>query len=566
MARTGLIFAAALAVLCGGAAARAEDFQLDDVAIAAPLGAYRAKRIEVSGSPLTKDAAQKLLSAATPGAGEGKFAQLDAARIYMPELVSESKAGDYEQTAVYRDVSLVKVAKGVAETIDVAGMELTARRPGVTNRGRFGAIHGEGVDFPALLRIANAARTSADEPKKITTRKIAMANGEIEIEGGGKLTIGAVEGADFGGRPLAAPLASLAEAAPRPGGPEPSPTARRALAAMAADILTSLDVGALEMRDIAMVLPRPEEAAPESVRFKRIGLSKLTDGRIGGFTLEGVDAGRDDTKFQIERVDLAGLDVRAALAAAAAADPKPAAPRFDRLEIAGLAMNAPDGPISLGRAVVEAGDWLEVAPTRLSARLERAVVSLAGAGAARSVPLAALGYDKLDLSGALEAKYDAQKSELSLDRLEAEGAGMGAARVSLFLSRVPSSIFAGDLQSAQLALPAVSFWRADVGLTDRGLLQRYAAARAKDERKTEAQIRAEIATLGAGMTRALFAVQPNANPQVEALAGAVSAFAKGAPNLDVRAHAPDGLSVIDLSLAAQMGSLADRLKIEAKAH
>ncbi|MFT4098813.1 MAG: hypothetical protein QM651_16970, partial [Rhodoblastus sp.] len=353
---------------------------------------------------------------------------------------------------------------------------------------------------------------------------------------------------------------------PRPGGPEPSPAARRALAAMAADILTSLDVGALEMRDIAMMLPAAGKDSAESVRFKRIGLTKLVDGRIGGFTLEGVDAGKDDTKFQIERIDLAGLDVGPALAAAAAANPKPAAPRFDRLEVAGLSMSAPDGPISLGRAVVEARDWLEIAPTKLSARIERAVISLAGAGAARNAPLASLGYDKLDLSGALEAKYDAQKSELSVDRLETEGAGMGAARLSLFMSRVPASLFAGDLQSVQLALPAISFWRADIGLNDRGLLQRYAAARAKDERKTEAQIRAEIAMLGAGMTRALFAVQPNANPQIEALATAVSAFARGAPNLDIRAHAPDGLSVLDLSLAAQMGSLADRLKIEAKAH
>jgi hypothetical protein len=68
------------------------------------------------------------------------------------------------------------------------------------------------------------------------------------------------------------------------------------------------------------------------------------------------------------------------------------------------------------------------------------------------------------------------------------------------------------------------------------------------------------------MTRALFAAQPGANPKVEALANAVSAFAKGAPELEIHAYAPDGLGLIDLSMAAQMGSLADRLKIDAKAH
>lgn len=555
----------ALAGLLAGAPARAEDFQLDDVSVAAPFGSYRAKRIEIFGSPLTKDAAQKLLSPATPGSGEEKSAQLEAARIVIPELIAESRAGDYEQTAIYRDVAMSKVVKGVAETVEIAGAEIKARRAGVANRGKLGAIRGEGVDFPALLRMTSAARADPGETKKITTRKMSIAGVEIEIDGGGRLSVGAIDGQDFGGRPLAAPLAGLAEAAPRPGGPEPSPAARRALAAMAGDLLTSLDVGALDMRDIVMTTPGADRATSETVSFKRIGLSRLIDGRIGGFVLEGVGAGKDDARLEAERIEISGLDVRAPLAAAASADPRPAAPQFDRLEIAGLAMAMPDGPVSLGRAVIEARDWMEVAPTKLTARLERAVVSLSGAGAARGALLAALGYDKIDLSGALEAKFDAQKGELSIDRLEADGAGMGAARVSLMMSRVPSAIFSGDMQSAQLALPAITFWRVDIGLTDRGLLGRYANARAKDERKTEAQIRGEFATMGATMTRALFSVQPNANPKVEAVVGAVSAFARGAPDLELHAYAPDGLGLVDLSMAAQMGSLADRLKIDAKA-
>ena len=84
--------------------------------------------------------------------------------------------------------------------------------------------------------------------------------------------------------------------------------------------------------------------------------------------------------------------------------------------------------------------------------------------------------------------------------------------------------------------------------------------------KTEAQIRSEFAAMGVLMTRTLFSAQPNANPAVEAVANAVSTFAKGASNLDIRAHAPDGMGLLDLSLAAQMCSLAERLKIDAKAH
>ena len=191
-----LITGAALAGLLCCTPARAEDFSFDDVTIAAPLGTYSAKRIEISGSPLTRDAVQKLLSPATPGSGAEKFAQIDAARIFIPELTSRSQAQDYEQTTVYRDVAFTKVAKGVAETIDVAGAEITARRAGVANRGRLGAIHAEGVDFPALLRIAIASRMDSAEAKKVTTRRMTIAHTEIEIDGGGKLTVGAIEDLD----------------------------------------------------------------------------------------------------------------------------------------------------------------------------------------------------------------------------------------------------------------------------------------------------------------------------------------------------------------------------------
>ena len=130
---------------------------------------------------------------------------------------------------------------------------------------------------------------------------------------------------------------------------------------------------------------------------------------------------------------------------------------------------------------------------------------------------------------------------------------------------MPASIFSGDWQTAQYALAAIVFWRADLRLTERGLLARYAALRAKEDGKTEAQIRGEIAAMAVAMTRSLFSVQPNASPRVEAVASAVSAFAKGAPELEITAHSPDGLGAIDLSIATQMGSLADRLKIDAKA-
>ena len=78
----------------------------------------------------------------------------------------------------------------------------------------------------------------------------------------------------------------------------------------------------------------------------------------------------------------------------------------------------------------------------------------------------------------------------------------------------------GGSHSLRAELPARG--PADLRFRWFGLLGRFAQARAKDERKTEAQIRSEFAAMGALMTRTLFSAQPNANPNVEAVATAVS--------------------------------------------
>ena len=53
---------------------------------------------------------------------------------------------------------------------------------------------------------------------------------------------------------------------------------------------------------------------------------------------------------------------------------------------------------------------------------------------------------------------------------------------------------------------------------------------------------------------------------LEECAASPETWGARAGTLTIHAYAPDGLGLIDLSIAAQMGSLADRLKIDAKAH
>ena len=562
---TFLRSALALATLLAATVASADDFRIDDAAVSSPLASYKARRIEFSGSKLSRESVQRLLAADDKTGGSDRFAQIDADRISIPELIAETRAQDYAQTVTYRDLILSDVAKGVARRVEIGGAEVDSRRSGSSSKGHLGAMRLEGVDFPALLRLTYAARASADEPKRITTRAFAMAGAQIEIEGGGKVTVGEIGGRDFGGRPLAAPLGGLIEATPKLDATEPSPEARRAIAAMTADLLASMDVGAIEARDLRFVAPGVEQAPGVELQMRRMALEGLADGRIAQLVVEGVASNQPEARFALDRIALSGLDLTASLKAAAAPAGGPAAPRFDRIDIAGVSASGPDGPVSAAGVSIAASDWLAVAPTKLSARIDRLSVSLAGAGAGRNAALAALGYDKVEVSGGLEAKFDPAKGELSVDKIEADSAQVGRVAASLMLSRIPVAAFSGDWEAARSAWPSILFWRTDLAVMDKGLIGRIAQVQAAKAGASETQARARLAQTARALVHSLFAAAPKSDAQVDGLADAVAAVATGAPTLDVRIWAPDGMGLVDFALAAQLGTLSRALKIEAKA-
>lgn len=542
--------------------ALADDFVLEDVTLGSGAVVYRAKRIEATGANISKEDALKLLATGNATSAAERFAQIDAARIVIPELASETKSGGYTQNFVYRDVVIQKMAHGVAESVDSSGASVDSRRDATTTKGAFGAFHMEGVDFPAATRMTVDARKSPDEPKRQTAAAFTMESMEIDLPEGGKMKAGKMTGRNFAGRPLAAPMTDLVELAPKPDA-APSDATRAAMAAMSADFITSVDVGVLVMNDLVVSKDADARAPATRVSIKRLALDGLKDGKLERFTVDGVD-GAPAESFHLDRVSVAGLDARPTFVAAASATKK-SIPHFDSIEISGL-NTTPDGaPVSLGRLLLEAKNWGEDAPANLSAKAERLLVSLAGAGASRAPALAALGYAKLDLAAALGAKFDAERKEFSLDELSLRDNAIGALRLGGFLAHVSPDLISGEENAMKSAIAAIVFWRADLHVENLGGLDRFVAAQAKAIGKSPENVRDNLAAGGRAMTRSLFAPGAKPDPRVDGVADAVATFLKGAKNFDLRLSAPDGLGAIDLMMAGKLGALSDRLKIEAKA-
>lgn len=557
------------AVLCA-APALAADYTLENLSISAAGTVYRAARVEIGGAALAKDEALKLLAADNSAPGSERLARLDAERIVIPELVAEARVGIVAQTTVYRNVTLGRISRGRAATVDAADIAIRIEGADGASAGRIGAIHAEDVDFAAAAQMTLEARRRPDEPRRIATRALTASDIQMDLAQGGRVTIARATAGNFGGRPLMTPLASLAQLAPKSAAEATSPEAGRAAAKMVGDLLQSIELGALEFGDVAVIRPADTKGPAAETRAKRIAFDALADGRIGAIAFEGVESKAESALFRLDRAVISGLDLVTTVEAAATAPspgvaPRGALPRFDRIEIAGLSVTQETGPLTVERITIEARDWQDLLPASLKARADHVALPLAGAAAARSPLLAALGYDKLDLSGGLASTYDPTKRELAIEDLSAEDKAIGAAAVSARFNHVSPDPFGGNTEKFRQALPALVFWRADLHLADRGVVERVVAAQAKQTGKPPAVVRGELAAGARVSLRNLLAPGASTDARLDKLGDAVAKFIDGAKSLDIRIAAPEGLGAIDLAMAAQLGSLLDRLRIEAEA-
>ncbi len=556
-------FVAAIVLLTMSAAAHADDYSLDDVAIVTSLATYRARHVDVVGAALSRDDALKLLAVGGASSAAEGLAKIDAARISIPELVSETRAGDFAQTTVYHDVAIERVAHGVADSVAAAGLTIESRRGAETAKGRFGALHAEGVDFPAAARMTLEQRTSPDQPKQQIMATLSLLDIRIDVPDGGGLAVDRLTGRNFGGRPLAASMSGLVELAPRPGQP-PDARTQQAVAAMISDLLASIDIGALEMDGLQIKTGAAADnsEAPGAMKARHVALAGVADGKVASFTMEGIDSAGPADAFHIDRIALSGFDARPAFAADVGAGAR-AAPHFDHAEIAGASIAADGAPVSIGAITVDARDWMDLTPTSLVARAEHIVTSLTGAGVRRSPQLAALGYDRLDLSAALDLNLDRDKHELSLNDLSLRDDAVGGVRLSGVFGHVSPDLFSGVEDRMRNALLSIVVWRAALRLENRGALDRYVDALAKANGMTPAVMRGKLAATARAMALALFTTRPD--PRADVVAQAASAFVDGARTFDLSLAAPQGVGAIDLMMAGQLGVLMDKLKIDANA-
>ncbi len=550
----------ALFALCVGiAAARADDFVLENVAIPSGDITYKAARLDVSGSPLTRDAAQALLADDRVPPSD-RWSKFSAARVAAAEISSQSSAATNAQIVTYRDVVFEDVVAGRIGRASAAGASFSIQTPDSGSiAGRTGAISLAGIDLPGLAHMLVEGRATPDEVARTIIASGTIEAVEVDLPGGGSGRIGKVSLRDAGGRALAVPMTSLVDIAPTREASPPSPERRRALSGLAADMLTSQSLGALDLGDVEV------RAGADGVRVKakNVGLSGVNKGQIArvgidGFTIEG----GGPASLSFDRFALTGVDLAPVLVEALKDNSTPTLPRFARVEVAGVAYSA--GGVGqavnfkVAKASLDASAWRDNGPNALMLSVDHFAFDLP-TDDPRARPLLDLGYRKLDLSLGADAAYDADKSELTLKTVRVTGPDLGTAEMSVLLTSVGPDAIGRDIEKARTALAASLFRRATMTVTDDGLLSRMIETQA---RRSSAGIADTRAKWAAGMRASVMSLLAE-NADRGTIADSAERFVRNGGKLSVTADTASGLGMIDAMLAGGAGALLGKVKFTA---
>lgn len=555
--------AAAAAVGAVPAATRAADanLNLDNISLTLGGTTYKIPHLELKGASLSALEIGALLSGDEKTV-DGRLARLDAKRLVIPRLTTERKIGDTTERAAYRDVVAEGLAGGRIELLRAAGGEQTVEGPdGRSQRYLWGASLMKGVDLRQLAHLAAALRLDPQEPLKpvIDEESVESLTMEDKAEQATVKT-GRILLAGVKGRALPAPLAQLLE---RLGRLDPDKTeADPALLKDVLDAAASFDVSAAEVRDIVATGKGEPADKPYAIKAGRIAASKVSGAAIGDFALEDFSLASSDGGL----IGLRRFGLRDAKFASLLDAPFP---QLGHVELKGLEADLPDERIGDGSrlkfslAGVEAtfGDFREIAPTKLSAHMDRLAIDLAARGEAPSTAqFLALGYKDLDLSAALAGEWREKTQEAVFAPLRVEGKDMGAATLKMTFGNVSGAVFSSMAIVSKAAALAASLRSVELTLEGGGLVDRLLALEARQQKGSVEKARAEYAR---GANLAVAAVLGGGD-KARKIADAVSAYILRPKRLQLRLASAKGVNALD-AVSRQPAEILESVEVEAVA-
>lgn len=544
-------------------------------------------RLEVTGASLDKDGLATLLR---PDAGlQERVKVFGAKEIRAPEVtfrILPKQGGRTEY--ILKNVTFTDIAAGRVGRIQVPEVVFMSDAPGVKQDGTFKPTEILGLSLGQAAHVWHDKAGPDEKPAPLyegytTQGMTSRVTGSVAMD----MTSGKFSGGAFRMRPLKD--TSLSEAV--------------------AGLL------ALRPEDLsAKSNPKPEDRAQPAKVFRNAVEfmdSFEDDGNIAeNFQMKVGDGGQDFTfsiakiagtygnaktppTFMLSEINAAGAGATMRLAQAGVTDfsyapmlrglaglmekpdfneknldPRAIMPRLGQIVIKGFEIDAPDPKspkgvkperinLRLGQFLLDLRNQVNGIPTSAVVSVDNLALKLPEHSSEEGIKfIKALGYNAIDMSAKVAARWDEPSREITISDVSLSGAGMGGVRLNGKVGGIGPEALSADKDTVLVALMGATAKSLSLKVDNTGLAEKLLAYQARQQNRKPEEIRKELATMAQMVVPMLLGPSDDSR----AIAGALSKFALRGKSLaiDVTAKQAGGIGLPDI---VNLGDAAGALNL-----
>jgi hypothetical protein len=557
------------------AMARTDSASAEDVTIESGPSIYRIKRIDLSGSSLSTSELAQILDPKSTAPIAERLSKISAASVIIPEIIAETKFGATTQKIVYRDIALNGLEQGKAAAASASGASFSISDPQRGEaEGAYGQINAKAIDLVVAARILTQTRDNADAPKlplyqALTVDGFHLTNAKAQFA----LNVKSITATGVKGRPPRKPWTAVQP-------PDPSSPQAEKPSAFLAEILDSFEIDDVAAGDIRLSLLANGDSA--SFTFSRISMSQLGGTTVNAIELQNLGFTGAAGKISLEGLTLRGVDFKTYGATdnpSSNALPLPNLiekdlfPGFDQIVLTRLDVDltqaqsgepasgaSSGGAFKADRFEVDGKKEKDGGGAGLDLTLDHLTAPVDESGP--FAILAAMGYDRLDLSSRLKLAWTEASRELEIKTFSLEGADMGTVNIAGLIGNVTSDLGSSDESVAAEAARNVLLKKLDLHVENAGIVDKALAVQAKNQNKSvDATRHADEMVLSLVLPALL-----GSDPPARALGAALAKFIADPKTFHLVAVSPQGLGLADLDLIRTPSALFSRVEIEASAN
>jgi len=570
----------------------AESFSLENVKFAFGTATYEAKRIEFSGVTSPRADIEALFSSAEPMAS--RLAKISAKQVTAPEIRVTQKIGPETEAIVYKNVVFSDIVQGriASITIDATAVEaLSGKSPLLFSYGKTSVSE---LDIPAFAKLYETKAESDSAPMSRIHGAFSIEDMELsDPKEGVSFKIARIGGRDFMARPTRDSWAGTTTFLAEIGAKDDLTSEEQArLMATVADLLGAFDIGLVEATGIEMQAPSKDKAkqggknSPVNARIGRIAYTGGSGTQPADVRVEGMEITEPDGYVKIGTISLTGFSLAPTINGLKtlqgksfddidATTARSLAPTLGTLRLSGIdidAMSSEEGNKKSERVKATLKDFeftadkpINAIPTNIRIGLQNFVMALPPTSREEGIKdLIDLGYKAIDMSFAISATWNEGANEITLKEASIQGQDMGSISLTGLIGSVSKELFHSDIGLASVAALAAKAKSLDIVIENQGLLDRYLAKAAKEQKTTQDALRKTYSSAAPGVISALI----GPSEQAKSLGQAISRFIATKPGkltINVRPKNPAGFGFIDAALLPEPKAALEQLNIKAAA-